>query len=447
MTDEKFEFTADLKKKLGIFLIVGILAVVLGIVLINSGGHHGEEQGNAVEAAGHAAEAVAHDDDAAHATEEGDHGEHGAVWLKRLKANLWINNVFFTGLALLGVFFVAIQYVAEAGWSAPLKRVAEPFGYWLPIAGVLMLGLFFFSSHDIFHWTHEYLYDEFLEDGSPNPDYDEIIAGKTWYLGLPFYLARMVLFFAVWYLFFRVIRRYSLQEDIHGGDEYWRKMVKWSAGFIVFFAVSSSMSAWDWIMSIDTHWFSTMIGWYVFASWWVSGLAAITLLIVFLKDRGYLKIVNANHLHDLGKFIWAFSIFWTYIWFSQFLLIYYANIPEESIYFIERLSSDHYGPIFFINLILNFFFPFLLLMTRDAKRHTVFLKIVCIIVIFGHWLDFYLMVTPGVMKEDGGFGFMEIGVLLVFTSSFIFVLLSQLAKAPLVAKNHPMLEESLHHHI
>ncbi len=440
MTDEKFEFTAGIKKLLVIFFAIGILAVVLGAMTAGSGGH-GDE--HAVTTTEHS-----HAEEASHAEASGEHDAHGSpVWLKRLKSNLWINNVFFTGLALLGVFFVAIQYVAQAGWSAPIKRVAEPFGYWLPIAGTLMLALFFFSSHDIFHWTHDYLYNEVLEDGTPNPEYDPIIAGKTWYLTTPFYLGRMVVFFVVWYLFFRVIRKYSLQEDIDGGDGYWRKMVAWSAGFIVFFAVSSSMSAWDWVMSIDTHWFSTMFGWYVFASWWVSGLAAITLLIVFLKDRGYLKMVNSNHLHDLGKFIWAFSIFWTYIWFSQFLLIYYANIPEESIYFVERLTSDHYSPVFFINLILNFFFPFLLLMTRDAKRHTIFLKIVCIVIIFGHWLDFYLMVTPGVMKEDGGFGFMEIGSLMVFASAFTFVLLNQLAKAPLVAKNHPMLEESLHHHI
>ena len=437
MTDEKFEFTGDLKKKLIIFLIVGIVALVLGIILVNTGGHHGDEHA-ATQAAEHATEAAGH-------AEAGD--GHGAVWLTRLKSNLWINNVFFAGLALIGVFFVAIQYVAQAGWSAPIKRVAEPYGYWLPVAGGLMLILFFWAGHDIFHWTHGYLYDEFLEDGSPNPDYDPIIAGKTWYLSLPFYIGRMVVFFAVWFLMFLAIRKQSLLEDIHGGDQYWRKMVQLSAIFIVFFAVSSSMAAWDWVMSIDTHWFSTMFGWYVFASWWVAGLASITLLVLFLKDRGYLQMVNSNHLHDLGKFIWAFSIFWTYIWFSQFLLIYYANIPEESVYFVERLTSDQYRPVFYVNLILNFFLPFLLLMTRDAKRHSVFLKLVCIVIIFGHWLDFYLMVTPGVMKENGGLGFLEIGTLLIFSSVFIYVLFTQLAKTPLVAKHHPMMEESLHHHI
>jgi hypothetical protein len=220
-----------------------------------------------------------------------------------------------------------------------------------------------------------------------------------------------------------------------------------SAIFLVVFAVTSSIAAWDWVMSIDTHWFSTMFGWYTFASWWVSGLAFITLVVIFLKDKGYLSIVNNNHLHDLGKFIWAFTIFWTYIWFSQFLLIYYANIAEETIYFVERLSTGQYATVFYLNLILNFFLPFLLLMTRDAKRHTRILKIVCSIILVGHWFDFYLMITPGTMKYDGGFGFMEIGVTMIFAAAFLFVVLSRLSKAPLVAVNDPMINESVNHHI
>ena len=140
-------------------------------------------------------------------------------------------------------------------------------------------------------------------------------------------------------------------------------------------------------------------------------------------------------------------VFWTYIWFSQFLLIYYANIPEETIYYVERLDSDFYYPFFLVNLILNFFFPFLFLMTRASKRFTRFLKVACPIVLFGHFIDFYLMVTPGVLKENGGFGFLEIGMLLLFLSAFLFVILKGLTKLPLVAKNHPMLDESLHHDI
>jgi hypothetical protein len=200
-------------------------------------------------------------------------------------------------------------------------------------------------------------------------------------------------------------------------------------------------------MSIDTHWFSTMFGWYVFASWFVTGLAAITLVAVLLKENGYLSAVNENHFHDLGKFMFGFSVFWTYIWFSQFLLIYYANIPEETVYFWERLNSDHYSKFFFINLFLNFFFPFLLFMTRDSKRKLIMLKLVSVIILIGHWSDFYLMITPGTLKEHGGLGFLEIGTALIYLAVFLFVVLNGLSKMPLIAKNHPMLEESLHHNI
>jgi len=190
-----------------------------------------------------------------------------------------------------------------------------------------------------------------------------------------------------------------------------------------------------------------MFGWYNFSSWFVSSIAVFTFIILWLNDNGYLPQLNRSHLHDLGKFLFAFSIFWTYIWFSQFMLIYYANIPEETVYFIERLKSAQYAPIFYLNILINFAFPFLFLMTRDSKRHKIFLKIVTVAIFIGHWLDFYLMMMPGTLGSNGGFGFIEIGTTLLFISLFGFIVLTALTKAPLVSRNHPMLEESLHHHI
>ena len=456
--EEQFIFTAKLKKVLGILLVVGILAVAGGIIIGMSGGgehhateQHGEEQ--AVPEVGQ--EFKTGEEYTTHAPGTGDpvaHDEaadnHGPDWVTRLFANLWINNVYFTGLAVIGIFFVAIQYVSQAGWSAGFLRIPLVFGAWLPYAGVLMLVVFFLGSHDIFHWTHEGLYQQYLEDGvTPNPEYDEILDGKRGYLNTFFFVGRMVVYFLIWAAAFYFLRKKAVEEDIHGGTSYWYTLRKYSAIFLVLFAVTSSTSAWDWVMSIDPHWFSTLFGWYVFSSWWVSGLAAILLIVVLLKENGYLQVVNANHIHDLGKFVFAFSIFWMYLWFSQFLLIYYANIPEESIYYIERLSSDYYSPLFFLNLVINFVFPFFVLMTRDAKRHAIFLKITCIAILLGHWLDFYLMVTPGVMKEYGGIGLLEIGLTLIYGSAFLFVVFTALSKVALVPKNHPMLEESLQHHI
>ncbi len=460
MTEEKFSFTSGAKRQLAITGVIGLILLVLGVVLsMNSGGHEeaGHEGDHAtVVTTEQTLEAAVLQDDEAHAEESHEdeaHAEAGghhetAGWLKRLYNNLWVNNVYFTGLAIIGLFFIAIQYAAQAGWSAGMKRIPLAMAHWLPFAGILMFVSWWIVKGDVFHWTHSDLYS--------GDHADQILIGKSalWFWPLEagsavplFYILRMIVFFALWYLFFLWIKREMLAEDIDGGVNHWYKARKYSAIFLVIFAVSSSVAAWDWVMSVDPHWFSTMFGWYMFASWWVNGLAAITLIIVVLKQNGYLKIVNANHLHDIGKFIFGFSIFWTYIWFSQFLLIYYANIPEETVYFIERLSSSQYVWVFYLNIILNFFLPFLLLMTRDAKRHMAFLKLVCPIVLVGHWFDFYLMITPGVMKEEGAFGFVEIGMLLIFAAAFLYVTLTNLAKAPLYAKNHPMLQESLNHHI
>jgi hypothetical protein len=420
--DQRFDFTASIKKSILTVLVIGAVLLGIGVVMVMTGGHH--EEG----------------------AEAGTHAFH---WYERLYASIWVNNVFFTGIAIIGVFFFAIQFAAQAGWSAPILRVMLSLGSWLPIAGVLMLATFFVANHDLFHWTHSYLFDK------NDPQYDKIIDGKGAFFFWPmekgtfpvFYIARMVIFFGFWVFFFNKFKQISAQEDQLGGSNHWYKMRSWSAFFLIFFAVSSSISAWDWVMSIDTHWFSTLFGWYVFASWFVSGLSAITLIVLFLKGKGYLEMVNENHVHDLGKFVFGFSIFWTYLWFSQFLLIYYANIPEETVYFVERLESDIYGPFVFVNLGLNFFLPFLVLMTRDAKRHGVFLKLVCTILLVGHWIDFTLMVQPGTLGHNGGIGLLEVGMFLVYGSAATFVVLGALAKRNLIAKNHPMLEESYNHHI
>jgi hypothetical protein len=420
--DQKFDFTASLKKTIMTVLGLGVALFAVGVITSLFGGHHDE----AAEASGHAYH-----------------------WYHRVFANLWINNVYFTGIAVIGVFFFAIQYAAQAGWSTGILRVMLSLGNWLPIAGILMIVTFFVASHDLFHWTHSYLFDK------NDAQYDYIIDGKGAFFYWPmekgsfpiFFIIRMIAFFGIWVFFFNKLKSLSFAEDNLSGSHDWSNIRKWSAIFLVLFAVSSSIAAWDWIMSIDTHWFSTMFGWYVFASWFVAGLSVITLITLYLKGEGYLEMVNENHIHDLGKFVFAFSIFWTYIWFSQFLLIYYANIPEESVYFVERLQSDVYSPFIFVNLALNFVLPFLVLMTRDSKRHGVFLKVVCSLIILGHWFDFFLMVQPGTLGHNGGFGLMEIGMLLIFGSAFAFVVFKSLAGKNLVAKNHPMLEESYHHHI
>lgn len=437
---EQFSFGGKLQKNVMVIGVIGLLLFVAGVLMAAFGGHH-EAHAPAAEAA-HAAAAHAADAHAAaggHAAEAG-HGHH-YHWTDRVIANFWVNGVFFTGVALLGLFFYAVQLVANAGWSVPVQRVMLNYSRFIPFGGLVLLATFLIGGHSLFHWTDASLYDPAL------PSYDKILDGKKAFLNVPFFLTRMGIFLTVWTLFGFLLRSVSYNEDLHkGSTEHFRKAQRIAVGFLIFFGVSESITAWDWIMSIDPHWYSTLFAWYCLASWLVTAVASITLVVMILREMGYLKIVNENHLHDLGKFIFGFSVFWSYLWIAQFLLIYYANIPEETIYFMERLRMPAYKPLFFANILLNFFVPFLVLMTRDAKRKHIMLKIAIVVVMIGHWLDFYLMITPGSLKDNGGIGLMEIGLPLVFLSAFALVLFKGLAKKGLIAQNHPMLEEGLYHH-
>ncbi|NOT73857.1 MAG: quinol:cytochrome C oxidoreductase [Cyclobacteriaceae bacterium] len=457
VADEKYEFKTGTRNKLFMLLGAGVVVFLIGVFMAMSGGGHHEAA--PAEGKEHASSEISsnltasvdqeHGEKAEAAKGEGEHHAETPNWLKRIYSTLWMNNVFFAGLGIIGLFFIAIQYAAQAGWSAGVKRIPLAMGHWIPYAGILMLVLFFIVKHDVFHWTHSGLYDP------SSSEFDKIINGKSafffWPLpagGFPlFFVMRLVVFFGLWYLFFIWIKKEMLAEDLDGSIQHWYSSRKLSTIFLIIFGYSSSVAAWDWVMSIDTHWFSTMMGWYVFASWWVCGLAMITFIVISLKDKGYLKVVNENHIHDLGKFVFAFSIFWTYIWFAQFMLIFYANIPEETVYFVQRRTVAPYSWIFFANLFLNFVLPFLLLMMRDSKRQIAMLKVACPIVIVGHWLDYYNMVTPGVMHGEGGLGLLEIGMAMIFMAAFLLVTLSSLTKFPLVAKHDPMMAESQGHHI
>ncbi len=418
--EEQFEFTSSAKRSLLIGGAVGVALVLIGAYLLSTGGG-GHEAHGAEQAHGHAA----------------------YKWTTRIWSNLWVNAVYFTGLSVIGMFFISYNYLAEAGWSAVFKRIPEAMPAFLPVTGVVLIATFFLAGHDMFHWTNEALFDK------TSHEYDAVIAGKRPFLNTPFFLCRMLFYFIAWYGLWRMLRSFSLQEDEIGGTSMYQKSIKFGTAFLVIFAVTSSTAAWDFVMSIDTHWFSTMFGWYTLASWHVAGLAVMTLTIVTLRERGYLQAVNESHLHDLGKFCFAFTIFWTYVWFAQFLLIYYANLPEEAIYYRERFTG--YGGIykipFFVNILLNFITPFLVLMTRDSKRTPRILKLACWSIIIGHYFDFYNNIMPGTVGEHGGFGPVEFGFVLIFACGYIWSLSNQLTKANLVPRNHPMLEESLHHDI
>jgi len=202
--------------------------------------------------------------------------------------------------------------------------------------------------------------------------------------------------------------------------------------------------SWDWIMSFDPHWFSTLFGWYVLAGMMVCAITTIALITIFLKSQGYLEIVNDSHIHDLAKFMFGFSIFWTYLWFSQFMLIWYANIPEEVTYFMTRIED--FNLPFFGMLAMNFLFPLLLLMNSDYKRVNWFVVLTGIVILVGHYIDIFVMVMPGTVGKSWFIGIPEIGSILFFLGLFILVVFTALTKAPLVLKNNPFMKESKNYH-
>ncbi|MFT3884234.1 MAG: quinol:cytochrome C oxidoreductase [Flavobacteriales bacterium] len=298
----------------------------------------------------------------------GDHTEHHQEsW-----AALFINGFFFFGIALGTLFFFALQYATETAWTVMVKRVYEGILAYLPYgAAVIVICLLAgsFGLHHVWHWM-----DHRVTDPADVDHYDALIAYKKPFLNMPFFWIRVIAFLGTFIFAARWFRKQSLEMDHLTGDALVvrHKMVyRRSALFLVFFAVFSSVLAWDWIMSIDAHWFSTLFGWYVFAGMWVGGMVTAVVLVLYLKGKGYLPQVNSSHIHDMGKWVFAISFLWTYLYFSQFMLYWYADIPEEVIYFKVRI--DHHPWLMWGMFFINFAVPMVLLMSRDAKRNPRFL--------------------------------------------------------------------------
>jgi hypothetical protein len=357
-------------------------------------------------------------------------------FLTRIMTNGLINAFFFFAIGLGALFFLALNYATEAGWYAVIKRVVESVALYLPygigvLGGVLLLITVMKGAH-IYIWMDEEVVKE-----------DHIIEGKSAYLNIAFFWIRTLAYFAVYLIFLRGFRKRSLLEDEVGGTEIHFKNYRKGATFLVFFAVFSSTSAWDWLMSIDVHWFSTLFGWYTFAGMWVSAMVVIVLTIIYLKKLGYLPQINESHIHDVGKWIFAISFLWSYLWFSQYMLIWYANIGEEVAYYVMR--TENFKVLYFGMFLINFIFPMLILMSRDAKRDSGILMFVGILILLGHWLDVYIMVSAGSLGVNAQLGFLELGMLLLMAGAFIMILLKNLTKAPLLPVHHPFLDESIHH--
>ena len=440
-----------LTKKIKIFslalIILGLLGIAFGFysapstieeakeIIANS--HHGDDHASNHDYPGEAHSSMiesSKDYNSEHSEgHEMSHDEHVFHQLaNRPWAALYVAAFFFFMISLGTLAFYAIQRAAQAGWSPLLFRVMEGItGYLLP-GGIIVLVILLLSA---LHFNHLFIWmdPEVVE-------HDKIIKAKSGYLNVPFFLARGVFYLAGWSLYRYFSRKFSIAQDNSSDISNHVKNFKLSAGFLAFFIVTESMMSWDWIMSIDPHWFSTLFGWYVFASMVVSAITVIAIMIIFLKSLGYLEKVNHNHLHDLAKFMFGFSVFWAYLWFSQFMLIWYANIPEEVTYFITRLE-DYQIP-FFGMLVMNFILPFLILINSDFKRLNWIIITAGIIILVGHYMDVFNMIMPSAVGDQWSFGVPELGSVMFFAGLFIYIVFDSLTKAPLEATGDPLNKES-----
>ncbi|HIG59183.1 MAG TPA: quinol:cytochrome C oxidoreductase [Flavobacteriales bacterium] len=383
-----------------------------------------------------------------------DHSDHHQRWW----ANLLVNGFFYFSISLAALFFYALQYATESAWSVVIKRFLEAMYGYLPYgAGVILIVLLAgqFDMHHLYHWMDQSLYYQFMTvDGGVttyldaevsgavvNPNYDHIMAGKQGYFSSWFFWLRTIIYLVTFLGFAMLFRKWSLQEDEEANLDLHYKVFRRSALFLVFFAVFSSTLSWDWLMSIDPHWFSTLYGWYLFSGMWVAMIIFSHVSLLWLRTKGYFKEVSDSHMHDLGKWMFAISMLWSYLFFCQFMLIWYSNIPEEVTYYVSRIFSDYKVP-FILMFAINFVVPFLVLIARDTKRNPNFILPVAFLIFVGHFADIYLLVIPGTMFNHNVFGLFEVGLFLGFLGLFINRTLTTLSKAPLIARNHPMLQES-----
>ena len=434
-----FTLTNKIKTFSIALIVLGLLGITYGFysapstieeakeIVANS--HH--DDGHSSSYDNHSEEAKGHDDHGdGHEMSHDEHVFHQLA--NRPWAAVYVAAFFFFMISLGTLAFYAIQRAAQAGWSPLLFRVMEGItGYLLP-GGLIVLVILLFSA---LHFNHMFIWMD-----SEVVEHDEIIKNKSGYLNIPFFLARGVFYLAGWSLYRYFSRKFSIAQDKANDNSNHIKNFKISAGFLAFFIVTESMMSWDWIMSIDPHWFSTLFGWYVFASMVVSAITVIALLTIFLKSMGYLEKVNHNHMHDLAKFMFGFSVFWSYLWFSQFMLIWYANIPEEVTYFITRLE-DYQLP-FLGMLVMNFILPFLILMNSDFKRLNWMIVTAGIIILIGHYMDVFNMIMPSAVGDQWFFGIPELGSVMFFAGLFIYIVFSSLTKAPLEASGDPFNKES-----
>jgi hypothetical protein len=364
----------------------------------------------------------------------------------RFWAVLLQNSLFWLLLVNVATFFITINTLAMSGWQEAFRRVTEAVSSVVPVLGgismIVLLCIIFGNRTDIYPWLDKNVMA-----------HDHVMHGKKGFLNPTVFLVYSLLTMFLWSYWGKKLRKLSLLTDETGtmdaetSRKWMKKNMGISAAYVGFYIVTvGSFIPWLWLMSIDAKWFSTMYSWYTFGSTFVAGIALLTLFVIYFKNQGQLEFVNKEHIQDLGKYMFAFSIFWTYLWFDQFMLQWYGNIPEETVYFKIRLQGPYEG-LFYLNLVLNFVAPILIFMKRATKRNYFIVTFMCILIIFGHWIDFYQMVMPGTVGMHPHISWFELGIPLGFVGIIMWGVSKFASKVPMTAKNNPLMKESIVHFV
>jgi hypothetical protein len=362
----------------------------------------------------------------------GLYSNHQLTWVSYL-----IVNYYFFSLAMGGAFFYLIQVVSQSGWSSAFKRVPEAMMSYIPFAAVFFF-LLYFGIHDLYPWSSKEVVMS-----------DPLIQHKWSFLNVPFFYARLVICFIIWILFIIILRNISIREDradpsdVNGIMKLFSKSELYSRILIFILAITFSLTAFDWIMSIDVRWYSTIFALKNLVAAFLHGVSVMTLIIFILFRLEYFPFLNAYHLHDFSRYIFMLSIIWGYFWFAQFMIIWYGNIPAETVYFYFRWK-DGWKVLFFLEIGLNWAIPFLLLLPVKTSRNMTIISIVIVSLIIGQYIDLFGQIIPGTTGLLR-FGWIEAGMFLGYAGLFSMVVATTLGKAGLIPANHPYLQESLDH--
>jgi len=383
----KFQLSASVNRLLGVLLTFGLLAFVVGLF----------------------------------------------VAPQRIWPNFLIAWYYFFSIGLGACFLIAVQYASNAGWGVAFRRIPEALTSVLPVAAVGILVLVF-GIHTLYEWSHEAAVVE-----------DHVLQGKSAWLNETFFIARLVGYFVVWIVLSRLMVRNSVRQDKDGDTAHTRRNVRNSVLFIILGAYTFCLASVDLLMSLQPHWYSTVFGFLNLSGMFLSALATVTIFMVILRRHGYGHIFTLDHLHDLGNLLVGFSVFWAYMWVSQHMLIWYSNIPEETSYYIFRHFGG-WGSLSFLNVLINWMVPFLILLPRASKRNDKIMLRASIILLVGRWLDLYIMVMPAVMDEMPALSIWEIGPIVGAVALLFWIGFRSLGNHSLLPVNDPYLVESLPQH-